>query len=192
MYFHWLIYKPDFMPEDTGEVRASLEKEDTLVLYDRLRAINPETKIQANDRKRIVRALEVFALTGKLPKDSAKERERDTEFDFRLFTLMPDRQWLYERINRRVDVMLENGMLDEVRRVYDMGINEEHQAYKAIGCRQFIDYFEKRCSLDEATEKVRQESRRYAKRQLTWMRGEDAIQLTGSPSENIDEILRGM
>ena len=68
-----------------------------------------------------------------------------------------------------------SGMLEEVKAVYEKGINDEHQAYKAIGCRQLIDYFNGLCSFEESVEKIKQESRRYAKRQLTWMRAEDAI-----------------
>lgn len=190
MYFHWLIYKPDFMPEDTGEVRKSLEEKSTEVLFNELISINPETKIKANDRKRIIRSLEVYALTGELPKDTQKDREKDTEFDFRLFCISPEREILYEKINKRVDLMLENGMLNEVKAVYEKGVNEEHQAYKAIGCRQLIDYFKGDCTLNDAVEKIKQESRRYAKRQLTWMRGEEATWLGGTLNENINTILK--
>ncbi len=190
MYFHWLIYKPDFMPEDKNNVRKSLEEKPTEVLFDELISINPETKIKAQDRKRIIRSLEVYALTGELPKDTQKDREKDTEFDFRLFCISPEREILYEKINKRVDIMLENGMLEEVKSVYEKGINDEHQAYKAIGCRQLIDYFNGLCTFEESVEKIKQESRRYAKRQLTWMRGEEAVWLTGTLDENINTILK--
>ncbi len=190
MYFHWLIYKPDFMPEDTGEVRQKLDKNETSELFERLKKLNPQTRIKENDRKRIIRALEVYELTGSLPKDTAKEKEKDTEFDFKLFCISPEREFLYEKINKRVDIMLENGMLEEVRAIYDKGINEDHQAYKAIGCRQLIDYFKGTCTLSDAVEKIKQESRRYAKRQLTWMRSEEATWLLGTLNENINTILK--
>lgn len=190
MYFHWLIYKPDFMPEDKNNVRKVLEKKTTEELFSELLSKNHQTNIKANDRKRIIRALEVFLLTGQLPKDTQKDRERDTEFDFRLFCISPEREILYKRINRRVDIMLENGMVEEVKKVYEKGINDGHQAYKAIGCRQLIDYFKGLCTFEEAVEKIKQESRRYAKRQLTWMRGEEAVWLSGTTDENIDTILK--
>ncbi len=190
MYFHWLIYKPDFMPEDKNNVRKSLEEKSTEELFERLLSINPQTNIKANDRKRIIRSLEIFALTGALPKDTQKDREKDTEFDFRLFCISPEREVLYEKINKRVDIMIENGMLEEVRTVYEKGIKEDHQAYKAIGCRQLIDYFKGACTLEEAIDKIKQESRRYAKRQLTWMRGEEALWLNGTLDENIQTILK--
>ena len=81
-------------------------------------------------------------------------------------------------------------MLEEVRTVYEKGIKEDHQAYKAIGCRQLIDYFKGACTLEEAIDKIKQESRRYAKRQLTWMRGEEALWLNGTLDENIQTILK--
>ncbi len=190
MYFHWLIYKPDFMPEDNLSLRKELEEKATEALFSELLSINPETNIKANDRKRIIRALEVFSLTGQLPKDTQKDREKDTEFDFKLFCISPEREILYEKINKRVDIMMENGMLEEVRAIYEKGINDEHQAYKAIGCRQLIDYFNGLYTLDEAIEKIKQESRRYAKRQLTWMRSEEAVWLSGTLNENINTILK--
>ncbi len=189
MYFHWLIYNPDFMPEDTSDIRKNLEKEETNVLFNKLLGLNLETKIKSEDRKRIIRALEVYALTGSLPKDTIKEKEKNTEFDFKLFCISPPREILYERINKRVDIMLEQGMLKEVKNLYNLGLTEDHQPYKAIGCRQFIDYFKGLCSLEEAKEKVKQESRRYAKRQITWMKSEDAIWLQGDLNENINTIL---
>ena len=85
--------------------------------------------------------------------------------------------------------MLEQGMLKEVEDLYKKGLTEDHQPYKAIGCRQFIDYFKGICSLEDAIEKVKQESRRYAKRQLTWMKSEDAIWLNGDLNENIKTII---
>lgn len=192
MYFHWLIYNPDFMPEDTDKIRYELEKEETDALYNRLLKINPQSNIKANDRKRIIRALEIFTLTGALPKDTIKEKQKNTEFDFKLFCISPPREILYEKINKRVDIMLENGMLDEVKYLYDLGINEEHQAFKAIGCRQLIDYFNGVCSLEDAVEKIKQDSRRYAKRQLTWMRSEDALWLNGTPEENIKTVIQNI
>jgi len=146
MYFHWLIYNPDFMPEDTLLIRKELEKEQTDVLFNKLLALNKETRIEKSDRKRIIRALEVFALTGSLPKDTIKQKEKNTEFDFRLFCISPPREILYERINKRVDLMLQQGMLEEVKTLYLKGIKEEHQPYKAIGCRQLIDYFKGLCT----------------------------------------------
>lgn len=190
MYFHWLIYKPDFMPEDKNNVRKKLEEKTTDTLFNELLSINSQTKIKANDRKRIIRSLEIYALTGQLPKDTQKDRERTSEFDFRLFCISPEREVLYEKINKRVDIMLENGMVEEVRKVYEKGLNDDHQAYKAIGCRQLIDYFKELCTFEEAIDKIKQESRRYAKRQLTWMRGEEAVWLSGTTDENINTILK--
>ncbi len=187
MYFHWLIYEPDFMPEDRGETRRRLENEETEALYGRLLKINPETRISLNDRKRIIRSLEVFELTGQLPKDNIKEKRKSEKYDFKLFSISPEREALYERINKRVDIMLEGGMLQEVKRLQDMGVTEEHQCYKAIGVRQLIGHFNGEYSLQEAIEKIKMESRRYAKRQLTWMRSEDA-QWVKTPDEVLQKL----
>ena len=131
----------------------------------------------------------MHALTGSLPKDTIKEKEKNTEFDFRLFCISPEREILYERINKRVDIMVEQGIVSEVQALYDKGLTEDHQPYKAIGCRQLIDYFNGLCTFEEALEKIKQESRRYAKRQLTWMKSEEAIWLNGDITENINTIL---
>ncbi len=185
MYFHFLIYKADFMPEDTSAVRNSLSSLSSEEAYNKLISLNPDTKISSNDRKRILRALEVHALTGSLPKDNFDSREKDTEFDFKLFCISPERELLYERINKRVDIMLENGMVDEVLRLKELGVNENHQCYKAIGCRQLMEHFDGLCSFEDAIEKIKQESRRYAKRQLTWMRKEEAIWLEKPDTEAV-------
>lgn len=189
MYFHFLIYEPDFMPEDKNGVREKLEKEETQSLFKRLQEINPQTKINSADRKRILRALEVFELTGKVPKDNFDEKRKNQEFDFKLFCISPERKVLYERINKRVDLMLEAGMEDEVRATINKGANETHQCFKAIGFRQFVDYFNGLCTRQEAIDKIKQESRRYAKRQETWMRKEEALWLNGTKEENLQRIL---
>ena len=188
MYFHYLMYEPDFGADSDPKVKQELEKLNNDELYSRLISLDKQTAISPNDRKRLIRALEVYTLSGSLPQKS--EKRKNKEFDFKLFCISPDRQELYERIDARVDKMLENGMKDEVYSLWKKGINETHQCYKAIGCRQLIDYFENRCSLEDAVEKIKQESRRYAKRQLTWMRGEkDAIVLP-YPLPNVSELIK--
>ncbi len=174
LYFHWLMYEPDFGAESNGEVRQALARLSNDELYARLTAVDPDTAISKNDTKRLIRALEIYELSGSV--SQKMQKRRNTEFDFRLYCVAPEREELYSRINARVDIMLENGMREEIYSLWKKGINESHQCYKAIGCRQLIDLFEGRCTEQEAIEKIKQESRRYAKRQLTWMRGEkDAV-----------------
>ncbi len=184
MYLHYLIYQPDFGADSDEKIKCELEKLSNEQLYAKLTELDSAPIITPNDRKRLVRALEVYALTGKLP-PKTPEKIKNTEFDFELYCISPDREILYEKINRRVDIMLENGMVDEVKRMQELGANESHQSFKAIGCRQLIDHFNGKCSFEEAVETIKQESRRYAKRQLTWMRKEDATWLeNGSDIDN--------
>jgi len=181
MYFHYLMYEPNFDVDSDEVVKQGLLQQTDEELFAHLVSLDANTKISKNDRKRIVRALEVYELTGKLPQE--KKPERNKEFDFKLYCISPEREVLYEKINKRVDIMLENGMVDEIRTLYVKGIDESHQCYKAIGCRQLIDYFEGRVTFAEAVENIKRESRRYAKRQLTWMRGEKSAIWLSSADE---------
>ena len=190
MYVHSLIYEPDFAGGFDEALRRRLEEMENQELYERLLEADKNTKISANDRKRLIRALEVYTLTGKTPQQGENWRKKNKEFDFRLFCISPPRRELYERIDRRVDEMLSAGMEKEIRRLHQLGVKETHQCYKAIGCRQLIEYFEGKVTREQAVEKIKTESRRYAKRQLTWMRGEEAVWLEGKdPLKQILEEL---
>lgn len=171
MYFHYLIYEPDFAPKDE-KARRTLETLSESELYEKYVASGGKT-VEKNDRKRLIRALETLSVTGELPKKS--EREKSKEFDFKMFCISPEREILYDRINSRVDRMFEQGLEQEIRTLFDRGATENNQCVKAIGCRQMFEYFRGEISLIDAKEKIKQESRRYAKRQLTWMRKEDAV-----------------
>lgn len=186
MYFHYLIYEPDFAPRDEI-ARASLEKLSTEELYEKYVALGGG-RIEKNDRKRLVRALEIQSATGELPKKG--NREKTDEFEFKMFCISPERDILYDRINKRVDKMFEQGLEKEVRALYDKGADEENQCVKAIGCRQMFEYFRGEISLLEAKEKIKQESRRYAKRQLTWMRREDAVWIDPAVCDPFNTVLK--
>ena len=190
LYVHSLLYEPDFAGGFDETLRRSLDALPNEELYARLQKADKDTKISPGDRKRMLRALEVYMLTGKTPQQGSSWRKKSTEFDYKLFCISPPREVLYERINCRVEEMLAAGMEEEIRRLHQLGINETHQCYKAIGCRQLIEYFEGKITREQAVEKIKTESRRYAKRQLTWMRGEEAIWLEGkNPLEKILEEL---
>lgn len=148
------------------------EREGNEVLLEQLRQVDPETaqRLHVNDRNRIIRALEVYASTGQtIAKQVELSHAVPSPYTPCLFLLdFKDRQRLYERINRRVDVMLENGLLEEAKRV--LTTDPDATVTQAIGYKEFLPYFEGRISLDEAAEKLRQQTRRYAKRQLSWFR----------------------
>lgn len=148
------------------------ELQGSAVLLEQLRQVDPETaaRLHPNDRNRIVRALEVYATTGKTISEQARlSHAVASPYTPCLFVLnFRDRERLYERINRRVDVMLEHGLLDEAKRVLEQ--NQDATVTQAIGYKEFLPYFEGLITLEEAADKLRQQSRRYAKRQLSWFR----------------------
>ncbi|MGN0587800.1 MAG: tRNA (adenosine(37)-N6)-dimethylallyltransferase MiaA [Oscillospiraceae bacterium] len=164
-----------------GSVRQRLTEEAAAVgndaMLERLRAVDPEAaeKIPAANLVRIIRALEVYEVTG-IPFSRHKELSRSEEPIYNACMIgltYADRGALYDRINRRVDIMVENGMIEECREVYeDGGLGT---ACQAIGYKEFIPYFEGNLSKEECVDKIKQSSRRYAKRQLTWFRRDERI-----------------
>lgn len=141
-------------------------------LLERLSLVDPESarRLHVNDRNRIIRALEVFETTGKpISKQVEMSHSVPSPYTPCLFVLdFRDRQNLYDRINHRVDLMLENGLLDEAKRV--LATDPDATVTQAIGYKEFLPYFEGTVSLEEAADKLRQQTRRYAKRQLSWFR----------------------
>lgn len=158
------------------ELRRKLEAQAALngneYLFKKLEACDPETaaELHPNNLVRVIRALEVFELTGKkLSEFRAESKMEETPYDPVIIGLAcKDRQKLYDRINRRVDMMLEAGLVNEARLVYESG--NIKTAGNAIGYKELIPYFENECTLEECIGKIKQETRRYAKRQLTWFR----------------------
>jgi tRNA dimethylallyltransferase len=133
-------------------------------------------RLHPNNLRRIIRAVEFYKLTG-IPISEHQEMTKQTESRYEpiMFCSNHDREVLYERINRRVDMMIEEGLLQEVQKLMDMGYTKELNSMKGIGYKEIMDYYNGECTLDEATEAVKQGSRRYAKRQLTWFRRDERI-----------------
>ncbi len=146
-------------------------------LHALLRKGDPEAaeKIHPNNVRRVIRALEVCHTTGKTFTQVNAESRREPVYDAKIFGIETDRQALYNRIDRRVDIMAEQGLVDEVKRFYDGGLARSTTAMQAIGYKEIYDFLDGYCTLDEAMEKIKMESRRYAKRQLTWFRRNEAI-----------------
>ncbi len=175
LYIDSLVSGIEFSDEDSTEVRSKLEAEaDEVgieVLLERLQKIDPETaaKYHINDRKRIIRALEIFELHGK-PKSQldAESKLNGNRYDTVWIGITyRNRELLYDRINRRVDIMLQNGLLDEAKAAF---LNGGATSVQAIGHKEFFGYFKGEMPLDEAVENLKTETRRYAKRQMTWFR----------------------
>ncbi len=141
-------------------------------LHQKLAESDPEAaeKIHPNNVRRVIRALEVCHTTGKTFTRVNAESRREPVYDAKIFGIETDRQVLYDRIDRRVDLMLEQGLICEVRKFYDLGLDRDTTAMQAIGYKELYDFLDGNCTLDEAVEKIKMESRRYAKRQLTWFR----------------------
>lgn len=166
---------------DSG-VRAALEKQwdaqGADAMCARLRAVDPESaaRLHPNDRRRIIRALEVYELTGEtISEHNRRTHERPPRYDAVMLGLKTDpRDVLYQRIDRRVGKMVEQGLIEEVRSLWQRGVLKGTAA-QAIGYKELIDYFESRKTLDEALRAIQQKSRNYAKRQLTWFQADDRI-----------------
>lgn len=144
-------------------------------LWDKLNQIDPDAaqKIPVTNEQRVVRALEVYLKTGQ--KFSKQNDQSNDDYDFLIIGLNTDRQLLYQRINLRVDQMMDQGLLKEARYLYDQG-GLKLPAGKGIGYKEFYPYFENQCSLKQSIDKVKQNSRHYAKRQLTWFRNKMDVQ----------------
>ncbi len=148
-------------------------------------------KIHPNNVRRVIRALEVCHLTGKTFTQVNLEARKEPLYDALILGIDTDREVLYERINVRVDKMIEDGLLEEVKSLKDKGVNRETTAMQAIGYKELFDYLEGTISFDDSIEKIKMESRRYAKRQLTWFRRNEEINwVSVQKREDIDEIIR--
>ncbi len=144
-------------------------------LHEKLKKIDAQSaeNIHPNNVKRVIRALEIFKTTGKTKTEWDNDSKSiESPYDCTMIFLdFKDREVLYDRINRRVDIMLENGLLDEVKLLYsDDSLILSNTAKQGIGYKELFDYFDGKCSLEEAVEAIKQGSRNYAKRQLTWFR----------------------
>ena len=195
LYMDSLIRGNDFAPFPSTGVREKLEAEADEVglpaMLARLREIDPDTADRVFDRKRILRALEVYLETG----ETITEHNRKTQLLPPKYTPLwlgldfADRGELYRRIDKRVDIMLEMGLMEEIRSLLDSGIPEKCTAMQAIGYKEFVNALEGREPLSQAAEEVKKASRHYAKRQLTWFRRNPAVRWLVRSGDDGREIL---
>ena len=198
-YIKAVLYDTDFLFEDDLEVEQirtelyeKLEKEGIDSLYNYLKKVDPDSiiKIPKENERRVIRALEFFKLHNiPISKHNREENEKESKYDYDFYVLNMDREVLYDRINKRVDKMIENGLLKEVKSLIDMGLNDSCNSMKSIGyrelynfckCRDLIENIDDldRDSKDELNiiiDLIKQHSRNYAKRQLTWFRSQKNI-----------------
>ena len=179
-YIQALLYDIDFDNQDSDEAyRRELEdyacEHGNEALHERLRAIDPASAdaIHANNVKRVIRALEFYHLTGKpISEHNEAERQKESPYNFAYFVLTDDRANLYSRIEKRVDIMMEQGLLDEVQKLKDMGYHRSMVSMQGLGYKEILDYLDGKCSLEDAIYTIKLETRHFAKRQLTWFRRE--------------------
>lgn len=160
------------LPEFREKMYKELEEYGIDYLYEKLCRIDSENTVDRHNPKRVIRALEVFEATGKtLAQWNAQSRPENPKYDSLIIGLRyNNRETLYERINKRVDKMLEAGLIGEVEKLISMGLRNTPTACAAIGYKEFYPYFDGVSTLEECVEKLKTESRRYAKRQQTWFR----------------------
>ena len=173
------------------ELEALADKYGNEYIHNMLKAIDIESynTIHANNRKRVIRALEVYKMTGKpFSSHSSKEDYYKTDFDVHYFVLNMDRQKLYDRINKRVDIMLENGLVDECKKLKDMGLTADMQSMQGIGYKEILYYLDNKCSFEASVEMIKQGSRNYAKRQLTWFKRDKRVKFLDKDTLSDDDI----
>lgn len=200
LYVNSLIYSIEYQnmnfdEEYRNELMKKAESEEGLEeLWKEANSIDPESmkKISKNDKKRIVRVLEIYKATGKTKTEQEiLSRQNEVKYDFKVFGISMDREKLYERINKRVDIMIANGLEQEVKNLISK-YSEFPTAMQGLGYKEVVQYFNGILSREEMIEKIKQESRRYAKRQLTWFRRNKEIiwlDSTEKMQENINTIL---
>lgn len=146
-------------------------------------------KLHPNNVKRVVRAIEFYKKTGvPISEHQEETKKKESRYNPIMFAVDWDREELYDRINKRVDIMFRDGLLDEVKKLKDAGLKKEMQSMQGIGYKELFDYFDNLISLDEAIDAIKQGSRRYAKRQLTWFRRDHRIHWL-SPGNAADKAL---
>lgn len=199
LYINSLIYNINYQDlEFDKEYREYLEEkvqtEGLEKLYEQAKKIDEEAvaKISPNDKKRILRILEIYNQTGKTKTELERiSREEPPKYNYKVYAINYERSKLYDRINLRVDKMLEEGLVQEVRNIKEK-YKEFPTAMQGLGYKEVVQYLENRCTYNEMVEKIKQESRRYAKRQITWFKAiKDIVWLDAEEGtqKNIEIIL---
>ena len=179
-YIQALLYDIDFTEnnEDTAyryELEQLAKEQGAEFLHDMLRNVDPESAeaIHANNVKRVIRALEFYKQTGeKISEHNEQERAKTSPYDFCYFVLNDERERLYERINLRIDQMLTEGLVDEVKNLKKKGYTKDMVSMQGLGYKEILDYLNGDCTLEEAIYILKRDTRHFAKRQLTWFRRE--------------------
>lgn len=179
-YIQALLYDIDFTKQECDEAfRAKLsdiaQNQGAEALHEMLRNVDPESAqaIHANNVKRVIRALEFYHLSGKkISEHNEEEHQKTSPYNFAYFVLTDDRAHLYERIEKRVDLMMEQGLLEEVKKLKEMGYHRNMVSMQGLGYKEILDALDGKISIEGAVDKIKKETRHFAKRQLTWFKRE--------------------
>lgn len=177
LYIQSVCYEYEFTEGGADEAfrleqRQYAEQYGAEALLDKLRLVDPETadRLHANDQRRVIRALEVIHLTGITMSEQMRLQKRSTPYNLILIGLNMDRQQLYARIEQRIDLMLEQGLVDEVHQLMNRGFTENMTSMQGLGYKEVVAYLLGKISYDEAVYLLKRDTRHYAKRQLSWFR----------------------
>lgn len=182
-YIQALLYDVDFtQEEDDKGIRAELEtiakEKGAEYLHHMLQEIDAKSAetIHANNVKRVVRAIEYYRQTGHpISEHNEKERQKESPYNFAYFVLLDERQRLYERIEKRIDLMMEEGLLNEVKTLYEEGYTRDMVSMQGLGYKEILDYLDGKMTLDEAIYILKRDTRHFAKRQITWFKREKDV-----------------
>lgn len=182
-YIQALLYDIDFKENnEKNPIRKELEQlakelgdKAPEALHEKLSHIDPEAarQIHANNIKRVIRAIEYFEQTGeKISEHNEEMHQKESPYNFLYYVLTRDRKTLYERIDKRVDIMIANGLVKEIEKLKAMGCHRGQTSMQGLGYKEILDYLDGSCTLDEAVYILKRDTRHFAKRQLTWFRRE--------------------
>ena len=182
-YIQAVLNDIDFTENDTDttyrkELEQLLEEKGAEYLHEQLVALDPESAlaIHQNNSKRVIRALEFIKLTGdKISDHNEDQKKKESPYNFCYFVLNKDRAKLYETINKRVDIMMKDGLLEEVKRLASKGYSRDLVSMQGLGYKEILAYLEGEYTLEEAVDILKRDTRHFAKRQLTWFRREREV-----------------
>lgn len=192
LYINSVVNGLSSLPESDPKLRDELMALSVDELYEKLLELDPEAaeKIHKNNKKRVERAVEVCLITGKKFSVLSKENVKNNNYDFLKVCLTRDREILYKRIDKRVDIMMNEGLLEEVTALYKKYGGEILRKINIIGYTQLIDYLEGKISLETAVEFIKRDSRHYAKRQMTWFNNDSGYLWFDLEKQSENEILK--
>lgn len=201
-YIQALLYDIDFSKNEQDhsyrkELETLAKEKGATYLHDILREVDPKSAedIHANNVKRVIRALEYYHQTGqRISEHNEQERQKESPYEFVYFVLNAPREKLYKRIDKRVDQMMEEGLVEEVKQLRDMGCTKDMVSMQGLGYKEIFAYLEDECSLEEAVYTIKRDTRHFAKRQLTWFRREREVTWIQKEIYDYDEekILKAM